>query len=180
MPTNNRFHGARVAEPRPWLVATAAVLGILAVLAFAMLRPAASDAAPQASGTVVSTASSSLGRILVNSRGHTLYMFEKDKNGKSHCAGSCASFWPPLIAVGKVRAVAGAKASLLGTTRRADGRMQVTYKRHPLYMFAKDTKRGQTNGEGLSAFGATWNAVSPAGAEVKKHKAATGGGGYGP
>jgi len=180
MPTNNRSDTARVAVPRPRLVATAAVLGMLALLAVTLLRPAASDAAPQASGTVVSTASSSLGRILVNSRGHTLYMFEKDKNGKSHCAGSCASFWPPLIAVGKVRAVAGAKASLLGTTRRADGRMQVTYKRHPLYMFAKDTKRGQTNGEGLSAFGATWNAVSPAGAEVKKHKAATGGGGYGP
>jgi predicted lipoprotein with Yx(FWY)xxD motif len=180
MPSDNRSRAARVGTPSPWLVASAAAFGLLAVLAVALLRPAASDAAPQATGTVVSTASTSLGRILVNSRGHTLYLFEKDKSNKSQCAGACATFWPPLIAVGKVRAVAGARASLLGTTRRADGRMQVTYKRHPLYTFVKDTKRGQTNGEGVSAFGATWNAVSPAGAEVKKHKAATGGGGYGP
>jgi predicted lipoprotein with Yx(FWY)xxD motif len=182
MHSDNRSQAVRVAMPSPWLVATAAALGVLAGLAFALLRPAASDAAPQAAGPVVSTASTSIGRILVNSRGHTLYMFEKDKNGKSHCAGSCSSFWPPLIAAGKLRAAAGAKTSLLGTTRRPDGRLQVTYKRHPLYTFVKDEKKGQTNGEGLTAFGGVWHAVSPAGAEVLKHKAATGGGGggYGP
>jgi predicted lipoprotein with Yx(FWY)xxD motif len=123
----------------------------------------------------LSTAKTSLGRILVNSSGHTLYLFGKDKNGKSSCSGMCASFWPPLITTGKPRAGTGAKASLLGTTKRADGRLQVTYNHHPLYMFKKDTKKGQTNGEGLSAFGATWYAVSPAGARVVK---SGGGGGY--
>ena len=88
----------------------------------------------------------------------------------------CASFWPPLITTGKPRAGTGAKASLLGTTKRADGRVQVTYNHHPLYTFKKDTKKGQTNGEGLSAFGATWYAVSPAGARVVKSSG--GGGGY--
>jgi predicted lipoprotein with Yx(FWY)xxD motif len=130
-----------------------------------LLHPPGTDAAP-ASSTVVSTAKTSLGRILVNSRGHTLYLFGKDRNGKSACSGQCATFWPPLIANGKPRVAGGAKASLLGTTKRADGRLQVTYNRHPLYTFVKDKQKGQTNGEGLTAFGGQWNAVSPAGAKV--------------
>jgi predicted lipoprotein with Yx(FWY)xxD motif len=174
MLTNYRSTAARTAAPRLGILAAAAALTTLTALAFFLLHPAASNAA-QAGRPIVSTAKTSLGRILVNSRGHTLYMFGKDKNGKSACTGMCASFWPPLIAAAKPRAVAGAKASLLGTTRRADGRLQVTYNRHPLYTFVKDTKKGQTNGEGLNAFGAKWYAVSPAGAKVVKH---SGGGGY--
>jgi hypothetical protein len=96
-------------------------------------------------------------------------MFGKDKRDKSACAGMCAKFWPPLTAAGKPRATGGARASLLGTTKRADGRMQVTYNRHPLYTFVKDTKKGQTHGEALTAFGGQWNAVSPAGTKVEPH-----------
>jgi predicted lipoprotein with Yx(FWY)xxD motif len=123
----------------------------------------------------VSTASTKLGRILVDTRGRTLYLFEKDKHGKSTCTGQCATFWPPLITAAKPSAAAGVRASLLGTTKRADGRLQVTYNHHPLYRFAKDTKKGQTQGEGLSAFGAEWYAVSRAGTTVEKDS----GGGYG-
>jgi predicted lipoprotein with Yx(FWY)xxD motif len=114
----------------------------------------------------VSTTTTSLGRILTNSSGHTLYLFLADKRGMSACSGTCATAWPPLISSGKPRAGAGSKASLLGTTKRADGRMQVTYDHHPLYTFIKDTKRGQTSGEGVNAFGAVWDAVSPSGAKV--------------
>ena len=147
-----------------WLIAAAAALAALAAAIF-VLNPPKTEAAGTA-GTVVSTGSTGLGRILVNSRGHTLYLFGKDKNGKSACTGMCATFWPPLIAAGKPRVAGGAKASLLGTTKRADGRLQVTYNRHPLYTFVKDKQKGQTNGEGLTAFGGQWNAVSPAGAKV--------------
>jgi predicted lipoprotein with Yx(FWY)xxD motif len=164
---NDRSTAARVELPRVGLVAAAGVLTALAALAFLALRPAPGDAAA-AKGTVVSTASTSLGRILADSRGRTLYLFEKDRNGKSVCAGKCATFWPPLIAAGKTRATSGAKPSLLGTTRRADGRLQVTYKRHPLYRFAKDTRKGQTKGEGVDAFGAEWYVVSPAGNKIDK------------
>ena len=115
----------------------------------------------------VAATSSPLGRILVDGRGHTLYLFAKDKHGRSSCVGQCASFWPPLITSGKPRAAAGAKASLLGTTRRADGRLQVTYNHHPLYTFVQDTSKGQTNGEGVNAFGAEWDALSAAGAKVE-------------
>src|SRR6266496_4552926 len=133
-------------------------------------------------GAKVAVASSGLGRILVDGRGRTLYLFEKDRRGKSACSGQCAAFWPPLIASGKPLATAGAKASLLGTTKRPDGRLQVTYNHHPLYTFVKDTRKGQTNGEELDAFGAEWYAVSAAGAKVEKD-ASSGGdpspGGYG-
>jgi predicted lipoprotein with Yx(FWY)xxD motif len=127
-------------------------------------------------GAPVAVGVSSLGHILVDGHGRTLYLFGKDRRGKSACRGQCAGYWPPLITAGRPRALAGAKASLLGTTRRADGRMQVTYKHHPVYRFVKDTKKGQTNGEGLNIFGGTWYAVSPAGSKIK---AAASGGGYG-
>ena len=127
-------------------------------------------------GGKVAVAGTGLGRVLVDGRGRTLYLFEKDKRGKSACTGKCAAFWPPLIATGKPLAVAGAKASLLGTTKRPDGRLQVTYNHHPLYTFLKDTRKGQTNGEEVNAFGADWYAVSAAGAKVEKSDATSGGG----
>jgi predicted lipoprotein with Yx(FWY)xxD motif len=128
------------------------------------------------SGAVkVTDVGSGLGRILVDRHGRTLYLFEKDKHGKSACTGQCASLWPPLIASGKTLAAGGAKASLLGTTTRGDGRRQVTYNHHPLYRFVKDTRKGQTNGEEIDAFGAEWYAVSPAGAKVERNDAKSSG-----
>jgi len=118
-------------------------------------------------GARVGVASSQLGRILVDSKGHTLYLFEKDKNRRSACYGPCATYWPPLLTHGKPVARAGAKQSLLGTTRRSNGSQQVTYSGHPLYRFALDRKPGQTSGEGLQDFGGGWDAVSPAGKKVE-------------
>lgn len=168
MQINHGSNSVSIRTPRNALVATAAALAAFAALAFLLLDPMGSDAA-SSSGPTLSTASTSLGRIVTNSSGRTLYVFSKDKNGKSACTGMCAKFWPPLIAAGKPRATAGARASLLGTTKRADGRMQVTYKRHPLYTFVKDTKKGQVHGEGVTAFGGHWDAISPAGAVVVPH-----------
>jgi predicted lipoprotein with Yx(FWY)xxD motif len=150
--------------PTKHLAVIVAALAAVTALAFAVVNTSSSDAAT--AGPVVSTAKSKLGRILVNAQGRTLYLFERDRKGKSSCTGQCAKFWPPLITGTKARAGAGAKASLLGRMKRADGRMQVTYNHHPLYTFAKDTKRGQTNGEGVDAFGAEWYVVSPAGARI--------------
>jgi predicted lipoprotein with Yx(FWY)xxD motif len=161
------------------LVATA--IAALAAASFAVLYPPATHAA-QAKAAVVSTAKTSLGSIIVTSNGRTLYLFEKDRNGRSACSGQCAVFWPPMITSGKPHVAGGAKASLVGTTKRADGRLQVTYNHHPLYTFAKDTKAGQTSGEGVNAFGAVWDAISPAGTTIAKPAAPApgGGGGYGP
>lgn len=108
----------------------------------------------------------SLGQILVDSRGRTLYLFKKDTGGKSRCSGSCAVNWPPLLATGRLVAGSGIKGSKLATTRRSDGKTQVVYNGHPLYRFIGDTKPGNTNGEGLVASGARWFVVSPAGNQI--------------
>ncbi len=171
MQMNHRSDASR-ALPSPWLVAAAVAVAVLAA-AILLLHPPKLHAAG-ASGAVVSTAKTNLGRILVNSSGRTLYMFGKDAQGKSACSGKCAGYWPPLLTSGKPRAAGDAKASLIGTTKRADGRLQVTYNHHPLYRFAQDTKKGQTHGEGIDAFGGHWYVVSPAGAAIKHG----GGGGY--
>jgi predicted lipoprotein with Yx(FWY)xxD motif len=119
-------------------------------------------------GSVVKMGQSNLGRILVDSHGKTLYLWAHDKGRKSTCYGDCAAYWPPLLTRGKPLAQAGARAALLGTTRRQDGRMQVTYAGHPLYYFVQDTKAGQTKGEGLTGFGGRWDPLSAAGRAVQK------------
>jgi predicted lipoprotein with Yx(FWY)xxD motif len=126
------------------------------------------SASPRSAGTgaKVGVASSTLGRILVDSRGRTLYLFAKDRNGKSSCSGLCAGYWPALTTKGKPKAIKGARKALLGTARRSDGRLQVTYRGHPLYRFSGDTGTGQTSGEGLTDFGGGWWVVSPAGNKI--------------
>ena len=115
------------------------------------------------------TRSVSLGKILVNGSSQTLYLFEKDKNGKSACSGACATNWPPLLTKGKPKASGGVKSSLLGTTKRSDGTTQVTYNKHPLYRFKGDANKvGATKGEGLDAFGAEWYVVGTNGKKIEK------------
>lgn len=179
METKNRSAAASVDTTNAWLVAAVVIAATVGMIF--LLRPAQTHAA-RATGATVSTAKTGLGRILVNSSGRTLYLFEKDRKGMSACTGQCASFWPPLITKGKPRATGGLKASLLGTTKRADGRLQVTYNHHPLYTFTEDTKKGQTKGEGMNVFGARWYVLSTRGVKVVKASPSppSSGGGYGP
>lgn len=164
-------------------IAAAALLG--AVLVTAALGNTGSASARASKGTLVALGKTPLGRVLVDARGHTLYLFEKDKRGKSACYGACAAYWPPLLSTAKPRAGMGVRASLLGVTRRTDGRRQVTYAGHPLYTFAGDTRAGATSGEGLTDFGASWDVVSASGHGVEAKASDSGasssgyGGGYG-
>ena len=168
--------------PKHFLVGGAVVIAMAATTAVALgathttTGPSVRATHSASGGGKVAVANTALGRILVDGRGRTLYLFQKDKHGTSACSGSCAGFWPPLITSGKPLATAGARPSLLGTTRRADGRLQVTYNHHPLYTFVKDTRKGQTNGEELNVFGAEWYAVSAAGAKIEKKDATSSGG----
>jgi predicted lipoprotein with Yx(FWY)xxD motif len=114
----------------------------------------------------VGLANSGLGLILVDSGARTLYLFEKDSGRSSACTGACAAAWPPLRAEGPPAAGNGADAALLGTTPRSDGGSQVTYNGHPLYLYVRDQKPGDTNGQGVNAFGASWFALTPAGSQV--------------
>lgn len=98
-----------------------------------------------------------VGSVLVDSKGFTLYYFEKDKQGgKSTCYGPCAAGWPPMTTEGAAEGMGGVRASKLGTTKRNDGTMQVTYAGWPLYTFVEDKKPGEDNGTDVKAFGATW------------------------
>jgi predicted lipoprotein with Yx(FWY)xxD motif len=125
-----------------------------------------SSAAPSssaASGQVqLKTAQSSLGTVLTNTQGFTVYWFAKDSMTASNCSSACTTFWPPVI--GTPVAASGVTLSgKLGTITRSDGSVQATYNGHPLYLFKGDTSAGQTSGNGNTGFGALWYAVTASG-----------------
>jgi predicted lipoprotein with Yx(FWY)xxD motif len=158
------------AMSRAWVLL--ALLAALGVVGFFVGTGSIALSATR-TGATVNLRKTQLGSVLVNSKGHTLYLFMKDKNGKSSCNASCATFWPPLLSHGKPTAGSGVKASLLGTTRRSNGSRQVTYNKHPLYTYTLDKKAGQTKGEGILAFGARWYGVSAKGTAVVKRSTTT-------
>ena len=137
-----------------------------AVVLLGLLTAAVASAAGGTAVEVEKTAK--LGKVVATAQGRTLYLFRADHGTTSACYGKCATYWPPLLTAGKPVAMAGVKASLLGTTKRKDGKLQVTYKGHPLYTYAGDAKAGDTNGQGVSAYGAKWYAVTPSGATIDK------------
>ena len=117
--------------------------------------------------TVEVASNGKLGKILVDSKGRTLYLFLKDSGSASSCSGACAQVWPPLTTTGTPKVGGAAKSSLLGTTKRNDSNTEVTYHGHPLYYYQGDSKPGQTQGEGLKQFGAEWYVLSPSGDKVE-------------
>jgi predicted lipoprotein with Yx(FWY)xxD motif len=109
-----------------------------------------------------------------------VYLFQKDTGTKSTCTGACAAAWPPVRATGKATVGAGLSAAKVGTTPRSDGKPQLTYNGHPLYLYAADAKAGATNGQGVNAFGALWYVLSPAGSAITSSggsSSSSGGGG---
>ncbi len=121
----------------------------------------------QAAGpATVSTATGELGTYLADAEGRTLYLFEMDAGASSTCSGACAAAWPPLLTAGAPGADGAAKADLIGTTTRDDGTVAVTYAGHPLYYYAGDRAPGDTEGQGLDAYGAEWYALDPSGQAI--------------
>ena len=114
----------------------------------------------------IGTRSTSIGTILTAANGHTVYLFEADKGGKSSCNGACTSTWMPVAA--PASAGSGVTGSMLTTTTRSDGTKQVVYNGHPLYYFAADTAPTDTKGQGVHAFGADWYEIGPTGGKVEK------------
>jgi len=126
--------------------------------------PASSPAA--AAATIMVATDAKPGTILVDGNGKTVYLFVADKGTASSCYTSCATIWPPVLTTGAPIAGTGATASLLGTTTRTDGKVEVTYAGHPLYYFVQDKKAGDTTGQGINGFGGLWWVLSPAGAAI--------------
>ena len=155
-----------------------AVALAVVVAGSALAAVALAASAPTKPANVKARTTGKLGKILVNGSSQTLYLFEKDKNGKSACSGACATNWPPLLTKGKPIAGTGVSASKLGTTKRSDGTTQVTYNKHPLYRFKFDNNKvGSTKGEALDAFGAEWYVVGTNGKKVEEagHSSSTSG-----
>jgi predicted lipoprotein with Yx(FWY)xxD motif len=142
----------------------AALVAAVAALALAATSTAAGHAAR------LKTHKTPKGTVLVDGKGRTLYLFRKDTKDTSRCSGQCAADWPPLLTTGRPKVSGLVRKSLLGSTKRDDGKTQVTYGGHPLYLYVGDLKPGDMNGQGVSAFGARWYAVTPSGRRL--------GGGY--
>jgi predicted lipoprotein with Yx(FWY)xxD motif len=142
-------------------------LSLLVAVAIAVSAAGVASAASHAWRSTVTVKPSSFGRILFDGRGFALYSFTRDPPGHSACKGECAKRWPPFLVNGRARAASGVKSSLLGTTRRADGKTQVTYAGHPLYYYVGDRKAGQVLCQNVNEFGGTWLVVRASGKVVR-------------
>lgn len=120
------------------------------------------DEMTKGGGVAVKAISSEYGRVIADKKGEAFYLFDKEKGRKSECYGECAVAWPPVLTKAKPRAGNGAKAGLLGTTRRRDGKLQVTYAGHPLYYY-KDDSPGTILCHDVDEFGGLWLVVKPTG-----------------
>lgn len=129
-------------------------------------QTAQADAARAVPATVTTRSVSGLGKILVDGKGLTLYLFLADKTDKSTCTGGCAQAWPPLTVDGKPTAAGGVRGKLLSTSERDGGARQVTYDDHPLYRFLGDRKPGDVTGQGLDNFGAKWYVLGTDGKKI--------------
>jgi predicted lipoprotein with Yx(FWY)xxD motif len=160
----------RLAVPLVLIVAGAAFV-VLLVVSESHPNKVAAGSAPRP--PTVGLRATKLGRILVDSRGHTLYLFLEDARGRSTCFGGCARVWPALLASGRPRAGAGVDpAKLTARPRRHSALEQVVYAGHPLYTTVADTRPGQTEGQG---FLGTWFVVARSGRLIGKPSK---GGGY--
>jgi predicted lipoprotein with Yx(FWY)xxD motif len=147
---------------------TLIILVAIAALSYAAVA-VGSPRAHASGGTTVALRSTSLGKILVNRQGFTLYMFTADSRGHDKCmsVSGCPRVWPALTTKAKPLAGAGVKSSLLGTITVAGGAKQVTYAGHPLYTYVGDSGPGQTDYVGAKQFGGSWFALTAAGKTVK-------------
>jgi predicted lipoprotein with Yx(FWY)xxD motif len=152
----------------------------LAVVAAALAAAGCGGAIPSSNGgpATLKLVQSADGRYLVDGHGRSLYVFEKDEQGESYCTGACAAVWPAYETESTPHAGVGIPGSALGTTKRDDGDMQVTYRGHPLYYYAADASTpGKTKGQGVEQFGAEWYLVGASGKPVEQEKPGSGGSG---
>jgi predicted lipoprotein with Yx(FWY)xxD motif len=151
---------------------------VLAILVLVAAASAAGSAAVARAGghaanaeqarATLTVRSTRFGSILFDGRGRALYAFTRDpQGGRSQCYGACAKAWPVYFASGRLVAGKGVKRSLIGTTKRRDGRRQITYNRRPLYYYVSDTRPGQVTCQNVDEFGGTWLVIRPSGKLVR-------------
>jgi predicted lipoprotein with Yx(FWY)xxD motif len=142
-------------------------LFLVAVAVAAALAAAPTAMSRREAGPTLVVRSSAYGKVLFDGRGYVLYAFTRDPKGRSACYGDCAKAWPVYFRRGALSAGAGVKRTLLGTTKRRDGRRQVTYAGRPLYYYVGDRKPGQITCQNVAEYGGTWLVVRPSGKLVR-------------
>jgi predicted lipoprotein with Yx(FWY)xxD motif len=126
-------------------------------------RATSTDAAATAHrGTRIKVVSSDYGTVIADGKGEAFYLFDAEETERPECYAACAKAWPPVLTKGNPRAGTGAKASMLGTTTRRNGKLQVTYAGHPLYYYVADSP-GTILCHDVPEFGGTWLVVQPNG-----------------
>lgn len=165
-----------------WLLTGAAAGGLVLAACGGGAKPAAMPAAGSAMTApshmaMLKSGKTSMGKVLTNAMGRTLYWFALDTPAASKCTGSCLAVWPPVT--GTPRLAGGVHApGKLGTIRRPGGPLQATYDHHPLYTYAGDRAPGQARGNGIIGFGGRWHAVMLPGGGMHASHSPGGGGGY--
>ena len=153
-------------KPLTILAAAALAVSAVAVLAVGASASGGASASAAASRATLTVHDTRYGKAIFDGRGRVLYLFGRDRGRKSTCYGSCAKAWPPFLIKGTPKAAAGVRGGLIGTTKRKDGRVQVTYGGHPLYYYEGDGK-GQVRCQGVNTSGGIWLVVSPAGKAIR-------------
>jgi predicted lipoprotein with Yx(FWY)xxD motif len=166
---------------------------LMGAIALAFVPAGCGGAIPSSDGgpAALTLMSGKDGSFLADSQGHTLYLFEKDEDGESYCTGACAAVWPALETSTTPTVAGGVDRGAVGTIKRDDGELQVTYHGHPLYYYAADASTpGKTKGEDVDQFGSTWYLVDARGKSLEPQSGSetkstpgsttvnTGGGGY--
>jgi predicted lipoprotein with Yx(FWY)xxD motif len=171
---------------RPWRAKTLVIATGLAGAALALAAcgnssgSSSARVAPAPAGAALTTATTSLGTILVDGQGRTVYRFAADTKGRSNCDASCLQYWRALPSTSALPTAASTVTGRLATITRSDGTKQVTVNGWPLYTYVGDTAPGTTSGQGLNLSGGRWWVVSSAGADITSTQAmAAGSGGYG-
>lgn len=143
------------------------LITLITVLAVAAVTAGLGTASTQAKSTLT-VGKSRYGSILFDGKGRALYAFTRDRRGgKSRCYGACARAWPVYFKRTALKAGKGVKRKLIGTVRRKDGRLQVTYNGWPLYYYVNDVSPGQVTCQNVSEFGGLWLVVRPTGRLVR-------------
>jgi len=137
-------------------------LGVIAVLGAILVALTTSAQAKPSATARLTVRSTEYGKALFGPSGKVVYVFGADRGSTSHCYGVCAKAWPPLLTTGAPTAGPSVHASLLGTTKRKNGRLQVTYNRHPLYYYEADT-RTKIMCQHANMHGGLWLIIKPNG-----------------
>ena len=140
---------------------------VLAAIVLSGVLPSAAMSGASADRGTLTAHSSRFGQILFNGKGFVLYAFTKDPRGRSACYGACATAWPPYLVRSAPGAGAGVKRKLLGTTRRKDGKLQVTYAGRPLYYYVGDRSPNEIRCQNVDEFGGLWLVARPNGTLVR-------------